>query len=87
MIGRFIAWLTQLRRGPISAGIVRKQLDADDENELAAAQAAGTILEILGPLSPRDDGSIEKLRTAARLPPSKRKPFRATRSSTSFGAK
>ena len=30
--------------------------------ELAAAQAAGAILEILGPLSPRDDGSIEKLR-------------------------
>ena len=75
MIGWIIAWLTRLRPGPISAGIVGKQLDADDENELAAAQAAATILEILGPLSPRDDGSIEKLRTAARIATEETKNF------------
>jgi hypothetical protein len=67
MIGRLIAWLTRLRRRPTSAEVVRQPLDADDETELAAAQAAATILEILGPLSPRDDDSVEKLRTAARI--------------------
>ena len=75
MIGRFIAWLIRLRRGPTSAGIVREPLDADDETELAAAQAAGAILEILGPLSPRDDGSIEKLRIAARIATEQTKTF------------
>ena len=75
MIGRLIASLTRLRPGPISAGIARKPLDADDENELAAAQAAATILEILGPLSPRDDDSIEKLRTAARIATEQTKNF------------
>jgi hypothetical protein len=71
-LGWLIAWLTRLRPGPISAG---KQLDADDENELAAAQAAATILEILGPLSPRDEDSIEKLRTAARIATEETKNF------------
>ncbi len=75
MIGRLIAWLTRVRPGPVSAGIVRKPLDADDENELAAAQAAATILEILGPLSPRDDDSIEKLRTATRIATEQTKTF------------
>ena len=75
MIGRLIAWLTQLRRGPISAAIPTKPLDADDDNELAAAQAAATILEILGPLSPRDDDSIEKLRTAAHIATEETKTF------------
>ena len=75
MIGWLIAWLTQLRPAPISAGIVGERLDADDENELAAAQAAATILEILGPLSPRDDDSIEKLRTAARIATEETKNF------------
>ena len=54
---------------------MREPLDADDETELAAAQAARTILEILGPLSPRDDGSIEKLRTAARIATEQTKTF------------
>src|SRR5271165_6572536 len=87
MIGRLIAWLTRLRPGPISAGIVRKPLDADDENELAAAQAAATILEILGPLSPRDDDSIEKLRTAACIATEQTKTFSSDEELNPFGAK